>query len=215
MKEVSEKKQYFTARNIAFLAVLVALVVILQVFGGSIQIGQTSLSFVLVPIVLGGMLLGVGAGALLGFVFGFIVLLYGVLGLDAFTSTLFNAQPVMTSIICIGKGTFAGIVPAVLYKLISKKNKYVAVFAAAASAPIVNTGLFILGCLCIQGTFAELFGIEGSAFLYFLFITCAGINFIVEFAINVILAPALYTVTNVVEKQIVSHTKKNKITQGE
>jgi hypothetical protein len=161
------------------------------------------------------MLLGVGAGAILGFVFGFIVLLYGVLGIDVFTSMLFNAQPFMTSLICLGKGICAGIVPAVLYKAISKKNKLVAVFVASASAPIVNTGLFILGCLCIQGTFAELFGYEGSSFFYFLFITCAGINFIVELVINVVLAPALYTVTNVVEKQIISHTKKKKVTQGE
>jgi uncharacterized membrane protein len=211
-----EKKNFFSARNIAFLAVLVALVVVLQCFGGSIKIGQTSLSFVLVPIVLGGMLLGVWAGAFLGFVFGFIVLMYGVAGTDVFTNMLFNAQPFMTALICLGKGIMAGVVSALVYKAIAKKNKYVAVFVASALAPITNTGLFIIGAFCMSGTMAELFGYAGSDLVYFLFISCAGINFIVELAINLVCAPALFTVSNVVEKQIVAKVKtKNKANQAD
>ncbi len=37
---------------------------------------------------------------------------------------------------------------------------------------------------------------------YYLFVGCAGVNFIVEFAINVVLAPAIHRVVIVVEKQI-------------
>lgn len=197
-----EKKKFFSARNISFLAVLVALVVVLQCLGGYFKIGATSLSFVLVPIVLGGMLLGVWAGALLGFIFGLIVLIYGITGADQFTYMLFTAQPFLTSIICLGKGILAGLVSGLLYKVISNKNRYVAVFVAAAAAPIVNTGLFIAGAFCMTGTMAELFGVQGQSLVYFLFITCAGINFLIELAINLVFSPALYTVEHVVEKRI-------------
>lgn len=199
-----EKKKFFSARNITILAVLVALVVVLQVCGGYFKIGATSLSFVLVPIVLGGMLLGIWAGALLGFIFGFIVLMYGVSGVDGFTAILLDQQPVLTVLTVLLKGVLAGIVPALLYKVIAKKQKYVAVFVAAASAPIVNTGVFILGALCMSGTLIENFVGEGESLMYFLFIGCAGINFLVEFAINLVLSPAIYTVENVVEKQILN-----------
>lgn len=212
MKKVSEMKQYFTAKNVTYLAVLVALVVVLQACSGFFVVGTTALSFVLVPIVLGGMLLGAGAGALLGAVFGLVVIVDALVGLDSFTLLLLQEQPVFTVLLCFIKGIAAGVVSALVYKAISKKNKYVAAFVAAALAPICNTGIFILGGLMMSGTIGSLFanGMEVSV-IYFLVIVCAGINFLVEFAINLVCAPALYTVENVVEKQIMKKTKKKPV----
>ena len=70
-----ERKRFFTARNIAFLAVLVALVIVLQVWASAIPIGATRISLTLIPIVLGAMLLGPLAGAFLGALFGAIVVI--------------------------------------------------------------------------------------------------------------------------------------------
>ncbi len=205
-----EKKKFFSAKNIAYFAVLLALVVVLQCCGGFIKIGGTSLSFVLVPIVLGGILLGPLAGGLLGFIFGFIVLMYGVSGADPFTGYLLTNSPVMTVLICLVKGVLAGIIPALIYKLIAKKNTLIAVVVAALLTPIINTGIFILGCLIISGTLTGWMEYAVSngwmeatvAVPYYLFVGCAGVNFIVEFAINVVLAPAIHRVVIVVEKQI-------------
>lgn len=195
-----EKKKFFSARTIAYFSVLLALVVVLQCCGGFFKIGATSLSFVLIPIVLGGILLGPLFGGILGFVFGFITLMYGF-GADPFTTYLLTDAPFMTVLICIVKGTAAGIVPAYLYKLVAKKNVLAGVFVAAASAPIVNTGIFIIGCFMISKTIATVAG-EGVSVAYFLFILCAGINFIIELAINIVLSPAVHRVALVVEKQI-------------
>lgn len=195
------KSKFFSAKNIAYFAVFLALVIVLQTLGGFFKIGSTSLSFVLVPIVLGGILLGWVAGALLGFIFGFIVLMYGVTGADAFTATLLADAPFMTVMICLVKGIAAGIVPALLYRLIAPKNTFAAAVVASVSAPIVNTGLFIVGALMISGTIAG-FTETGSMneIVYFLFIVCAGTNFLVEFAINLVLAPAIHRIVLVAEK---------------
>ena len=205
-----KKGKLFSARNIAYFAVLLALVVVLQCCGGFFRIGTTSLSFVLVPIVLGGILLGPIAGGTLGFVFGFIVLMYGVAGADAFTATLLADSPVMTVLICLVKGIAAGVVPAFLYKLIARKNTFVAAIVASVSAPIMNTGLFIVGCLIISGTIAG-FTANGSMneIVYFLFIGCAGWNFLIEFAINLVLAPAVHRIVLVAEKSF-EHKKSAK-----
>ena len=199
-----EKKgsNFFSARNISVLAVLVALVVVLQVCGGYFKIGATSLSFVLVPIVLGGILLGPMAGAFLGFIFGFIVLIYGVTGADPFTFILFGEHPVLTALTCLVKGTAAGLISGLLFRLISRKNSYVAVFVASAFAPILNTGLFILGALLMSDTLNSNFVADGQTLVYFLFIGCAGINFIIEFAINMVLSPAVFTVDRVVRRRV-------------
>lgn len=198
-----EKKPFFTARNITWFAVLLALVVLLQYYASSITIGKTSFSLVLIPIVLGGILLGPRVGALLGFVFGVISLLCGgILGMDLFTATLFQNGPLATSLICLGKGTIAGLGAALSYRLLARKNGYVAVFVAAAVAPVLNTGVFILGTLTmLSDVLATNFVEAGSTVIYYLVIGCAGTNFLVEFAINLICAPALYTVINAIERR--------------
>lgn len=212
MEKVSRRREFFSAKNVAFLAVLVALVIILQVFGGYFKIGATSLSFVLVPIILGGMLLGVGAGALLGCVFGLVVIIDALCGIDPFTMFLLSEQPVLTVLLCIVKGVAAGALSALLFKAIAKKNKYVAVFVSAAAAPIINTGIFILGALLITepiNAFLTSVGMElaGLSPFYIVVVICVGVNFFVELAINLVFAPAVYTVERVVEKQIT--TRKN------
>lgn len=195
-------KKFFSAKKITGIAVLLALVIVLQLLGGYFKIGATSLSFVLVPIVLGGILYGAWAGAFLGFAFGFITLIYGITGSDYFTAVLFQEQPIVTTLLCLVKGTAAGFVAGALYREIAKKKEYVAVFVAAVAAPIVNTGLFIAGALCfLQETLKANFVAEGTTLLYFLFIGCAGINFLVELVINLICAPTIYRTIHIIKKK--------------
>jgi uncharacterized membrane protein len=201
-------KSFFSAKNIATLAVLTALVVVLQTALGSVKIGPTSFSVVLIPIVLGAILLGPWAGGFLGFVFGAIVLIYGISGADAFTNILFADHPFLTSLTCLLKGVAAGVVPALLFRLISEKNRYVAVFVAAGSAPIVNTGIFIVMALLMSDTLSANFVADGMSVIYFLVIGCAGVNFLVEFAVNLLLSPAIHTVYCVTERQIQNKREK-------
>lgn len=186
------------------MAILLALVIVLQQFGSSIKVGPTSFSLVLIPIALAGMLLGPGAGAFLGLIFGIIVFMAGVTGQDAFTQILFQDHPFLTALTCLGKGAAAGFGAGLIYKLVAKNNKtvnkIVAGFLAAAAAPILNTGLFILGGLLMSDTLSANFVADGMTVVYFLVIGCAGINFIVEFLVNLIAAPALNMVVMVVNK---------------
>lgn len=195
------KEKFFSAKRVTGMAVLLALVIVLQLFGGYIKIGTTPLSFVLVPIVLGGILYGVGVGAMLGLAFGIVVLIQGVVGIDGFTMILFQDHPLFTALLCLGKGAAAGGLSALVYKLLAKKSSYAGVFTAAIVAPVTNTGLFILGSLAfLQDTLKANF-INGQTVIYFLIIGCAGVNFLVELAINLISAPSLYTVFKVVAKR--------------
>ena len=180
------------------LSILVAIVIVLQLAGTAVKLNilGTSVSLVLIPIVLGAMLLGPKAGAVLGFIFGIITYLMGVFGLDAFTFILFQDHPVLTALICIVKGTAAGLVARYVYEACQKawngKKNLLATFLASAAAPIVNTGLFILGSFTVADTLQSNFVGEGETLLYFLIIGCAGINFLLELALNLIAAPALF-----------------------
>ena len=197
-----ERKRFFTSRNIAFLAVLLALVIVLQVFASVIPIGTTKISLTLSPIVLGALLLGPLAGAFLGAAFGAVVIIAALMGADPFTYILLTDHPVLTVALCLIKGAAAGFVAGLIYKAIRKKNEYVAVVVASLSAPVVNTGLFILGALLMSDTLTANFVADGMTVIYFLVIGCAGINFIIEFIVNAVASPAIYTVERVVERAI-------------
>lgn len=199
----ANKKGSATLRMVE-LAILTAVVLVLQLTGTAIKLTAlgTSISLVLIPIVLGGVLLGPAAGAWLGGVFGCVTYLMGVFGMDGFTFILFTEHPLLTALVCFGKGIAAGFCAGWLYRLLCNKNNTVAMFTAAAVAPIVNTGLFILGALLMSDTLSANFVADGSTVLYFLVIVCAGVNFLLELALNLIVTPSLSAVVQAVKKRI-------------
>ena len=182
---------------VAVTAALLAMVVLLQGVLGSIKIGAVSISFTLVPIVLGATVVGVKEGAFLGFAFGVITLVMGIVGADGFTNILFSAHPVLTSLTCLIKGTAAGAAAGLVYKPFKVKHQLAGEFLAAFVAPTVNTALFIVGALTMYDTIAE---IGGANVMYFLFIGCAGVNYLLETAFNLACVPALSRVMEAVKK---------------
>ncbi len=195
-----EEKSFFTAKNVTILGVLTAIIVVLQIFGSYFRIGTISLSFVLVPIVIGGILTGVIGGTILGFIFGVITLVMGIVGADQFTFILFSDHPFLTILTCVIKGSAAGFMSGFVYKLLKDKNLTLSTFAASAVAPIVNTGLFIVGAFCMADTLNSNFVAENSNVVYFIFIGCAGINFLIELAINLVLAPSVCKIIKAVKR---------------
>lgn len=202
-----QKERFFSAKYVSYLGVLCALVIALQMLSGFMKVGATAFCLVLVPIVLGGMILGIAAGAILGGVFGLVVIIDALIGLDPFTLFLLGESPFFTVALCLLKGIAAGAIPAFIYKLISKKNKYVAVFVASALAPVCNTGVFAVGAFMIMQPILDFLtaanmDVSGLSPAYIVFVVLITVNFFVELAINLVLAPAVYTVNNVVSKRI-------------
>ena len=186
------------------LALLTAAVLILQLAGVAIKLPflGTPVSLVLVPITLGAMLLGPWAGAWLGFVFGMVVFVVcGVMATDPFTAMLFADHPLFTALTCLVKSTLAGFLAGVVYNAFGRAKPLRGTFLAAALAPIVNTGVFIVGCVIMMDTVSGIAGGLGQSFLYFVIIGCAGLNFIFEMLLNLVLSPALCRVVAIVTKQ--------------
>ena len=201
------RKQKQQVLYLVQLALLTALILVLQFTGVAIRLpipGATNISLVLIPIALGAMLMGPAAGAFLGFVFGLVVYISGgVMHMDFFTGFLFDNNPVVTAGICLIKSTLAGFLGGIVYRLLSKKSSLLAVFVSAAIVPLVNTGVFCLGCLVILDTIKGVMsaaGIGGTA-VHFIFIGCAGLNFIFELAVNMIFSPALERIIRFVTKK--------------
>lgn len=191
------------------LAILAALVVVLQLVGSSIHVGPVSFSLVLIPIVVGAVLLGPTAGALLGLVFGAVTVIAGLTGADFFTNFLLQRQPALTVILCLTKATLAGMCAGLVFRVLKGWNRWVAIILASATAPIINTGIFVLGTLTLfQPTLEQYIlevgpenGFGGVSVMYFILILCAGFNFLVELGVNLVASPAIYRVWTAITHQ--------------
>lgn len=174
-------------KNMVGVGLFTAIVMVLQFLGGGIKFGMFSISLVLVPIVVGAAIYGWKAGAWLGFAFGMAVLLSG----DA--AAFMVVDPLATVLVVLVKGAACGFFAGLIYKLLSKASSKYAVFAAAIICPIVNTGVFLIGC---QLFFLETVAEWGAALGYenaaaYMFLGLAGINFLIELAVNIVLAPVI------------------------
>ena len=181
---MSNKKQI---QKLVLAAIMTALVIVLQLLGQFIKLGPFSVSLVLVPIVVGAAMCDYKIGAWLGLVFGVVVLWSG----DA---AAFYAVNVWGTIITVlAKGILCGLCSGIVYKLLEKTNRYLAVIASAVVCPVVNTGVFLLGCkFFFMDTITEwglALGFKSAA--EYMFIGLAGGNFIFELVVNIVLAPAI------------------------
>ncbi|MEE1002258.1 MAG: ECF transporter S component [Acutalibacteraceae bacterium] len=199
---MATKRNNEAVYKLVITAIFMALTAFLQLFASSFTIGTVSFSVVLIPIVICGILAGPLSGALCGLTFGVITMIGGLTGGDIFTATLMQSGTkgfIITTLICLVKATAAGLLSALVYKALKNKNNFWAVVCASATAPIANTGLFILGALTLSDVLSAAFT-NGASVIYFLVIGCAGINFIIEFLVNLIFAPAVYQLIKAVGK---------------
>ncbi len=168
-------------------AVLTALVVVLQMLGSFIKFGPFSISLVLVPIVIGAAMCDYKIGAWLGLVFAIVVLLSG----DAAAFLAINVPGTIVTVII--KGTLCGLCAGLVYKSLEKLNRYLAVIVAAVVCPVINTGVFLIGCklffMSAINEWGAALGFNNAA--HYMFFGLAGGNFIFELAVNIILAPVI------------------------
>ena len=185
-------------RKIAGTGLLTAIVVVLQLLGSFIKLGPFSISLVLIPIVVGAALYGKLAGAWLGLAFGIAVLVSG----DA--AAFMTINPAGAIITVIVKGLLAGLAAGLVYSLIEKKNKTAATIAAAIVCPVVNTGVFLIGCsLFFMDTvrqWAEGAGFGSSVGTYMI-VGLVGLNFVFELVINIVLSPVIVKLVRLGKKE--------------
>lgn len=174
-------------RKLVLMATFTALVLVLQFISANVKFGPFSITLALMPIVVGGAMFGPLAGAWLGLIFGIAVLITG----DA---AAFLAVDIFGTVVTVLlKGMLAGLVSGTVYRLLEKRNGTVASVCASIVTPLVNTGVFLLGCLVFfMPTVTEWAG--GSNVGHYMIFGLVGLNFLVEFAVVVLLSGTVTTI---------------------
>lgn len=198
--------KFFSAKNVALLGILIALVIVLQLFASAIPMFGVTLNFSLIPIALASILLGTLGGAIVGFTCGLVVFItMAVLGGEPSTAFLFHTNPVILTITCISKTTLAGVFSGLLFKLIKKFNFHTAVTIGSIIIPIVNTGIYLLGIVVMRESAAQFMGLTSSSagLVFGVVFGLIWLNFVLEMVITAIFTPMLYRVVKIFRKDVV------------
>lgn len=182
-------------KRLVGIAILTALVVALQFLSNYVKFGPVEITLALIPIAVGAVLYGPLAGAFLGAVMGGIVI-----AAPTTLAVFVPANPAATIILCILKTALAGFVAGWVYRGIAhfakkaedKKKKVIialAITVAAIVIPVINTAIFILGALVF---YMDVFGDFTT-----LVTAVITVNFAIEFAVSVVLSPAVVTIIKV------------------
>lgn len=186
------------------IALLAALVVILQLLAGMIKIGTFSITLTLIPIIVGAAFYGPSAGAILGAVFGLVVYIGCATGSDPGGQMVFAANPFLCFLVVMAKGALAGLCAGLVYRLVMKGHEsiergIVAVLLAGITAPVVNTGVFCIGMLLFFRETLQAWAAGSDLFNYIIF-GLTGVNFLIELGINMVCSPAIVTVVRAIRK---------------
>lgn len=174
-------------KKLVTLSLFAAIIVVLQIIATFVNFGGFPITLTLVPIIVAGAIYGPLTGGVMGLVFGSIVDVMVLTGLDPSGATMLSMHPIITMSLCLIKGCLAGLISGLAYKLIA--NKKVAIFVAAFLAPVVNTSVFFIGLILFfdAGFTALIAGLTS-------------INFIIELVIDILLAPGILRIINMRKK---------------
>ena len=195
MKTANTKREQ--TEKLALMALLTALTAVLAYLGGFIRIGGlASVNLTLIPVVLGAALYGPAAGAWLGGVAGVI---FFTTAEAAFWLGLSIPGTIITVMV---KSILSGFCAGLVFKLIEKLNRYAAVIVSAIVCPVVNTGIFILGCFTFFMDAVNTGAAEnGMSVAGFIIVAYVGLNFVFEVLANIVLSPTIFSFLNIRKKK--------------
>lgn len=183
------------------LAMLVALLMIFCFTPiGFLKIGIVEITFNMIPVVIGAIVIGPAAGAFLGALFG-AASFWQCFGQSTFGTLLFGVNPFFTLLICFVPRILAGLLPGLIFRAMTKKKDNItAYFVSAAVGSLTNTVLFVGGfCLLFKDTMLGMASDNGLSPLAFI-ATAFLLNAAVELVANTAIVAAVSKAVTKAEK---------------
>ena len=143
---MEQTKKRVNTRYITELGLFIGIILLMKLTGlSSIPVGPLVMTFTMIPIAVGAMLLGPLAGTILGTFYGFLSLYDAITGKSLMTAAFFAVSPFMTVLLCIGTRTLVGYLTGLLFRVFQKfdRHRIWSYFAGGLLAPMLNTILFM------------------------------------------------------------------------
>lgn len=172
-------------------AVLTAIIILMSFTPlGYIRTAGLEITFIMIPVAIGAILMGPATGALLGTVFG-ITSFIQCFGYSPFGATLLSINPFYTFILCLVPRLLMGWLVGLIFKGLHSidRTKLISFAVASLSGAVINTILFIAGLFLLFGKtdYIMSFGPTWPT----IFALIAGTNAILEAVISLVAGTAI------------------------
>ena len=173
---------------------------------GYLKVGVIEITFLVIPVVAGGIVLGKWGGLLLGAAFG-LTSLFQCFSFSPFGAALLAVSPVRTAIVCLVPRMLLGFLAAWLFEALAKTRLPVAASSALCGlcASLINTvgfvGLLIL-LFSRSAVITDLMAQMGTKNVLYFALLFAGVNSLAEAAANTVVGAALGPVMVRLEKSV-------------
>lgn len=140
------KNKQINTRYITELGLFIGVILLMKLTGlSSIPVGPLVMTFTMIPIAVGAMLLGPLAGTILGLFYGLLSLYDAITGKSLMTGLFFQYSPFLTVLLCVGTRTLVGYLTGLLFHLFQKldRRRIWSYFAGGLLAPMLNTFFFM------------------------------------------------------------------------
>lgn len=144
MEQTNKKR--VNVRYITELGLFIGVILLMKLTGlSSIPVGPLVMTFTMIPIAVGAMLLGPLAGTILGAFYGILSLYDAITGKSLMTAAFFAVSPFMTVLLCVGTRALVGYLTGLLFRIFQKidRHRIWSYFAGGLLAPMLNTLLFM------------------------------------------------------------------------
>lgn len=188
-------------KQLTQIAILLA-VILLMAFTplGYLKTLGLEITFITIPVIIGAIVIGPGAGALLGFAFG-ITSFIQCFGMSAFGATLLAINPIFTFITCVATRTLMGYLTGIIFKLIKGEAKSVVPYGVASlCGALLNTLFFMSAIILFFGKSEYILSLQGNLSVIKFVLAFVGINGLVE-------AIACFLIATAISKAVVKFIK--------
>lgn len=178
-------------RQITLTAILAAIILLMAFTPlGYLRVGPVSITFLVIPVVIGGMTLGPVRGGFLGAVFGATSFAQCFMG-DPFGAALISLSPLATALACFIPRILIGVVAGLLFPALLKisKSSAVSFIGTAVAGTLTNTVLFVG---FVVGFFQSTY-FGGSPF-WTIFVSFFTFNVALELVVGIVVSAALSAV---------------------
>lgn len=159
------KKTGLNTLKLTQTAILSAVIIMMAFvpFLGYIRLGPLSATTLVIPVAISAAVIGPGAGAFLGLIFGATSYVQ-CFGLDPFGTTLNEINPFFTLVMCFVPRILMGLLSGLIYKAVSKASPLAGAITCSIAAPALNT-VFFVGALMLFFGSSEYIRSFGNSFI--------------------------------------------------
>jgi len=179
--------------KMVLLAILGAIMLLLAFTPlGYLKAGIVEISFMMIPVAVGAIVLGPLGGAVLGAIFGATSFIQ-CFGMSPFGAALLSINPFYTFILCMVPRILMGWLAGLIFQGLSKnsRTKVLSYGAAGLSAALLNTVFFMTLLILLFGNTDYIKGFQGSMSLLPFILAFVGLNGLVEAVVTTILGGAI------------------------